>query len=322
VIRTATRADLPRIIELFGKSNDAPYDLGVVADEKCFGAGVSGETTVSVFGDFDGVSVVCGKSLRILAVDRRQRWRGVGSALLRDAVSRGARVVAAEAGNYFTPGVVMTDTPAIDFFTKRGFRETAKTDNLVVELGGGSGGWGVGEKNRIPLPTVESRANRTPSLPHPTPHSPHPTAELGNGEPSLPHPTPHTPHPIRVTAQTRDRLLTFIEKEFGRIWRFEASNADENLFYVEVDGNIAGFAAHDANNRGLGFFGPTGVAPAHRGRGLGAALLRASLADLRRLGYERAIIPWTDAVDFYRKACGATVAAQFVTLARDVDSAP
>jgi GNAT superfamily N-acetyltransferase len=265
VIRTATRADLPRIVQLFANANDTPYDLGVVAEEKCFGAGVSGETTVSVFGDFDGVSVVCGKSLRILAVDRSQRWRGVGSALLRDAVSRGARIVAAEAGNYFTPGVVITDTPAIDFFTKRGFRETAKTYNLVVELGVGSGEWGVGVN--------------------------------------------------RVMSESREHVLSFIEKEFGRIWRFEASNAGDNLFYVEVDGNIAGFAAHDANNRGLGFFGPTGVARAHRGRGLGGALLRASLADLHRLGYERAIIPWTDALEFYRKACGATVAAQFVTLA-------
>jgi GNAT superfamily N-acetyltransferase len=270
VIRTATRADLPRIIELFANANDAPYDLSVVAEEKCFGAGVSGETTVSVFGDFDGVSVVCGKSLRILAVARSQRWRGVGSALLRDAVSRGARVVAAEAGNYFTPGVVMTDTPAIDFFMKRGFRETAKTYNLVVELAVGSGEWGVD----------------------------------------------------RISPESRERVLTFIENEFGRIWRFEASNAGDNLFYVEVDGNIAGFAAHDANNRGLGFFGPTGVARAHRGRGLGAALLRASLADLHRLGYERAIIPWTDALEFYRKVCGAIVAAQFATLTREVDSAP
>jgi GNAT superfamily N-acetyltransferase len=282
VIRTATRADLPRIIELFASANDAPYDLGVVAEEKCFGAGVSGETNVSVFGDFAGVAVTCGKSLRILAVDRNQRWHGIGSALLRDAVSRGARIVAAEAGNYFTPGVVTTDTPSIDFFTKRGFRETANTYNLVAELGVGSGVWGVGV----------------------------------NRDPSLPPPTPHSPLPVRVTTETRDRVLTFIEKEFGRIWRFEASNAGDNLFHVEVDGNIAGFAAHDANNRGLGFFGPTGVAPAHRGRGLGAALLRASLADLHRLGYERAIIPWTDALDFYRKACGATVAARFVTLTR------
>lgn len=129
---------------------------------------------------------------------------------------------------------------------------------------------------------------------------------------------------VRASDTTREGVLAFIENEFGRIWRFEAARAFENdpptMFYVEVDGEIAGFAAHDANNRGLGFFGPTGVARAHRGRGLGGRLLKASLADLGRLGYEQAIIAWTDAIDFYRKACGATVADRFVTLGRVIDS--
>jgi len=263
VIRAATRADLPRIAELFANANDAPYNLAAVAEEKCFGQGVNGDPIVSISGDFAGVSVTCGKSLRILAVDRAQRRRGIGSDLLRDAESRGARIVAAEAGNYFTPGIVTSDTTTIAFFTKRGYRETANTYNLVA--GVGSWEWEVGVN--------------------------------------------------RVSSNSRDRVLAFIEKEFGRIWRFEASNAGDNLLYVEVDGEIAGFAAHDTNNRGLGFFGPTGVARAHRGRGLGGRLLHASLADLRCLGYERAIIPWTDAIDFYRKACGAEVAHEFVTLA-------
>lgn len=264
MIRAATRADLPRIAELFANANEAPYDLAAVAEEKCFGRGVNGDPDVRVYGDFAGVSVTCGKSLRILAVDRAQRRRGIGSDLLRDAESRGARIVAAEAGNYFTPGIVTSDTTTIAFFTKRGYRQTANTYNLVA--GVGSWEWEVGVN--------------------------------------------------RVSSNSRDRVLAFIEKEFGRIWRFEASNAGDNLLYVEVDGDIAGFAAHDANNRGLGFFGPTGVAKTHRGHGLGGRLLQASLADLRRLGYERAIIPWTDAIDFYRKACGATVAHEFVTLAR------
>ena len=272
MIRKATRADLPRITELFAKANDAPYDVVRVVDEKCFGAGVIGAPEVRVYGDFAGVSVTCGKSLRILAVEKSQRRRGIGSALLADAESRGARIVAAEAGNYFTPGIVTTDEATIRFFVKRGYHETARTQNLVAGVGGGE--WVA----------------------------------------------------IRATPVTRDRVLAFIEKEFGRIWRFEASHAFENdpatIFYAEVDGEIAGFAAHEANNRGLGFFGPTGVAKKHRGRGLGARLLHASLIDLHRLGYARAIIPWTDAIDFYRKACGATVADHFVTLARVIDSAP
>src|SRR3954453_12454745 len=108
MIRAATRADLSRIAELFATANDAPYDLVRVAGEKCFGPGMSGDPEVRVFGDFAGVSVTCGKSLRILAVDRSQRRRGIGSALLVDAESRGARTVAVEAGNFFTPGIVAT----------------------------------------------------------------------------------------------------------------------------------------------------------------------------------------------------------------------
>ena len=267
MIRTATRDDLPRIVKLLARANDAPYDLALVAEEKCFGAGVGGDPEVRVADDFAGISVTCGKYLRILAVDRARRGRGVGSALLREARERGrAQIVAAEAGNYFTPGIAASDEPAIDFFMKRGYRETASTQNLV-----------------------------TTELP----------AEVPEGV-------------VRAERDASERILAFIEKEFGRIWRFEAGRAFENdpptLFYVEVDNDIAGFAAHDANNRGLGFFGPTGVARAHRGRGLGARLLHASLADLRRLGHQSAVIPWTDAIEFYRKACGATVAERFVTL--------
>jgi mycothiol synthase len=271
MIRTVTRVDLPRIAALFARANDGPYDLVRVAEEKCFGAGVSGDAEVRVYGDFAGVSVTCGKVLRVLAVDRAQRNHGIGSALLADAESRGVRIVAAEAGNYFTPGVAVSDTATVQFFTHRDYRQIAKTQNLVAKV-----------RNDEPVGVV------------------------------------------RATHATRQRILDFIEKEFGRIWRFEASHAFENdpatIFYVEADGEVAGFAAHDANNRGLGFFGPTGVARAHRGRGLGGQLLHASLADLRRLGYERAIIAWTDAIDFYRKACGATVADRFVTLARVIDS--
>jgi mycothiol synthase len=271
VIRTATRADLPGIAELFSRANDGPYDLVRVAEEKCFGAGVSGAPDVCIYGDVAGISVTCGRVLRIIAVDRTGRRRGIGSALLREAQARGsAQIVAAEAGNYFTPGIDTSDETTIAFFTRRGYHEIATTQNLMA--------------TELPLDVPEGV--------------------------------------FRASQAGRDRVLTFIENEFGRIWRFEAARAFENdpptMFLTTIDGEasgeIAGFAAHDANNRGLGFFGPTGVARAKRGRGLGTRLLRASLADLRRLGHDRAVIPWTDAIDFYRKACGASVAHRFVTL--------
>jgi GNAT superfamily N-acetyltransferase len=124
----------------------------------------------------------------------------------------------------------------------------------------------------------------------------------------------------RPTHVDADRVLSFVEREFGRIWRFEAAKAFERevppAFIAEEGGEVVGFAVHDVNNRGLGFFGPTGVARSMRGKGVGCRLLLASLADLRRLGYARAVIPWTDALEFYRKCCGAKPAHQFVAFAK------
>ncbi|HEX8153475.1 MAG TPA: GNAT family N-acetyltransferase [Thermoanaerobaculia bacterium] len=255
MLRTATRDDLPRLRELFARANDAPYDLAAVAEEKCFGPGPSGAPVVRVFGDFEGAAVTCGRYLRVLAVDRERRGRGIGTALLEDSP---AAVIAAEPGNYFTPGV--SDG---GFFGKRGFRAGAQTWNLHVD------------------PAV-------------------------------------APPPWRASltaARHRDDVLAFVEREFGRIWRFEAASA-LRLFSIDHDGELAGFAAIEANNRGLGTFGPTGVAKHLRGRGLGRELLLQALAGLAELGYRRAVIPWTDALEFYRKSCGAEPAHQFTTFSK------
>jgi GNAT superfamily N-acetyltransferase len=261
MIQTASPAALPRLAALLARANDAPYDLARVAEEKLFGRGIAGEPVVRVWSHDEGLAVTCGRYLRILAVDRAHRRRGIGTALLNDAVALGARVAFAEPGNYFLPGV-----PDPAFFVNRGWNQTAAMQNM--------------ETSALPAQAPAGVA--------------------------------------RVTHAMRERLLDFIEREFGRIWRFEVTPAFDResppLFVSEDEGLITGFAAHDVNNRGLGFFGPTGVARTHRGRGLGTRLLQASLADLRQLGYERAVIPWTDAVDFYAKACGAVVTQRFVTM--------
>ena len=271
MIRTATIADLDSIRALLMRANDAPYDLARVAEEKCFGAGSAGQPVVRVWGDCEGVAVTCGRSLRLLAVDRARRRRGIGNALVADAESRGATIAAAEPGNYFTPGIVETDFASIALLRKRNWHEVSRTQNLVTSLR---------------------------------------SADVSSAGGDV----------RRATHGERERVIAFIAREFGRLWAFEAKHAFDRdkptLFFGETAGAIAGFAAHDCNNRGLGFFGPTGVARPARGRGLGHRLLRASLADLRRLGFDRAIIAWTDAVEYYRKGCNATIQARFVTFAR------
>lgn len=274
MIRTAWHHDLPALRELCASANDAPYDLERVAEEKCFGLGLPGSPVVRVAGRdgrVEGAAVTCGRYLRLILVARDARGRGLGTALLRDAESRGAEVVAAEPGNYFTPGIVESDLAARAFFRRHGYLETRWTWNLDAAL----------------------------------PGSPENAGEAGA---------------VRPHHDDADRVLDFVQREFGRIWRFEAARAFDTeipqVFVTESDGAITGFAVHDVNNRGLGFFGPTGVAKAMRGKGLGRRVLLASLADLRRLGYARAVIPWTESIEFYRKSCGAEPAHRFIAFAK------
>jgi GNAT superfamily N-acetyltransferase len=169
-------------------------------------------------------------------------------------------VIFAEPGNYFTPGVLATDTATLAFFHNHGYAKKTRTWNLEADL-----------------TAVQPRD--------------------------------------RGTEEPRNRVLAFIEHHFGKIWRFESSRA-MGIVTREENGDITGFAAYEANNRGLGTFGPTGVAKPMRGRGIGGELLMDALAGLRELGYDKAIIPWTDAIEFYRKSSLAEVAHEFVILER------
>jgi mycothiol synthase len=280
MIRTAWPHDLPALQAFLASANDAPYDLAAVTEEKCFSHGVSGLPVTRVIED-DGVivgaAVSCGRWLRLLAVARDRRREGFGRQLLRDAEQQGVAVVAAEAGNYFTPGVVMSDSGTCEFFKANRYIQTRWTYNLETDLES------IGEpaEHRLPSRGIALR---------------------------------------RPRHEDADRVLEFVEREFGRIWRFEAARAFGRdmppLFISEENGRITGFAVHDVNNRGLGFFGPTGVTVEMRGRGIGRRLLLASLADMREMGYRRAVIPWTDLLEFYHRACGAEPAHRFVAFAK------
>ena len=77
-------------------------------------------------------------------------------------------------------------------------------------------------------------------------------------------------------------------------------------------GRVLGFAAWDANNRGTGWFGPMGVAPAVRRSGVGCVLLHRCLDDMRRQGHDAAVIAWVDNAPFYVRCAGAVPARTFI----------
>ena len=105
------------------------------------------------------------------------------------------------------------------------------------------------------------------------------------------------------------RVRDFIEQNFSVAWADEISvgfaNKPVTVVIATRDSRVIGFAAYECTRRA--FFGPTGVAASERGRGIGSALLIASLWGLRELGYVYGIIGGAGPVEFYQAAVGAVV---------------
>lgn len=101
----------------------------------------------------------------------------------------------------------------------------------------------------------------------------------------------------------------FVTRHFDARWADEISvgfaRQPVSVYVALRGGRLAGFAAYECTARN--FFGPAGVAEPERGRGLGRALLLASLWALRDMGYAYAVIGGVGPADFYARAVGATL---------------
>lgn len=106
-------------------------------------------------------------------------------------------------------------------------------------------------------------------------------------------------------------VRNFIEQHFSVGWADEVSvgfsNKPVSVYIATLDNKVIGFAAHECTRKN--FFGPAGVAPDMQGRGIGTALLLASLLALRESGYVYGIIGGAGPIEFYQKTVGATVIA-------------
>lgn len=102
-------------------------------------------------------------------------------------------------------------------------------------------------------------------------------------------------------------ILDWITARFGRHWRGEAvlglTQQPPTVFVAIRGGQLLGFAGYDLTAKG--FFGPTGVDEAERGKGIGEALLLATLRAMAAAGYAYAVIGDAGPVDFYVKRLGA-----------------
>ena len=104
-------------------------------------------------------------------------------------------------------------------------------------------------------------------------------------------------------------LLKWAGSTFSSAWALECERAiatSPPSCYIAVEKDtLIGFACYDCTRRN--FFGPTGVAEAARGRGVGLSLLLACLHAMRDDGYAYAIIGGVGPAQYYSKTVGATL---------------
>lgn len=265
-----------------------------VADEKLFGAGPSGPPQPLGAWQADtlvGVAAVADNRIRLLAVAPTMRGRGIGTALL-DACIAAARAAGQtslrtldQPGNYLAPGIDERNLEAIQWLERRGWRRHAEPrSNVVID---------VRDNPRV----TAARA-----------------AELAVA-------ADRRGYQIRRARADESPLLDAVAAEFGGAWPFELERAvgfDPPGVHVAIkEGAYCAFAAHDGNNRGLGWFGPTATWPAHRGHGLGEALLLACLVDVAE-HHEQCEVAWIGPRPFYDKVAGVAADRRFVVLGRNL----
>jgi GNAT superfamily N-acetyltransferase len=111
----------------------------------------------------------------------------------------------------------------------------------------------------------------------------------------------------RVLAPELPALTAWIEPRFGAGWAAEATAATmrqpPTCFIAIQAEQLIGFACHEATAKG--FFGPTGVDQAARGKGVGHALLLETLLDMHAQGYAYGVIGGAGPMEFYRRSVGA-----------------
>jgi len=105
----------------------------------------------------------------------------------------------------------------------------------------------------------------------------------------------------------RHELTRWVSACFPTSWVSELEQALSNrplsCFIATHQHTVVGFACYDAT--ALGFFGPLGVDQGFHGKGIGIALTRACLMDMKLKGYGYAVVGMAASPSFYRKVAGA-----------------
>ncbi len=228
-------------------------------------------------------------SIGALCVDPDYRRRGIGSRLYdqgeRFLAAQGAEVISVvHYPGHLTPGIPFEAPDLKAFFDQRGFQEWTEASDLQRQL-------------------------------HDYP---------ANGAAEVKWVGPGAEATLRPARDGEEAVITaFLGREFPGGWEYEtarhfdAGGAPDDILIAVSTGTILGFCrTFTAESLHLGGsthwfpllrarwggLGPIGVAVAHRGRGLGFALLRYSITSLKQRGVDDLVIDWTVLERFYEKA--------------------
>jgi GNAT superfamily N-acetyltransferase len=213
--------------------------------------------------------------IKLMAVDKNYRRQGIASALYKRlekvfVASRADVVRIYDVPlNYWMPGIDPKYTPALCWAMRKGFERFSDTSNLLVDL---NQNWDTSAREEaFKKDHIEVR---------------------------------------RAKPEEKQVVLDFIMDDWS-LWNNEVEMAFKDqppsIHIALINGKVKAFSAHNANNKGTGWFGPMGTHADLRGKGMGAVLLKRCLNDMKNEGLKQAIIPWVGPIDFYSWHANAVV---------------
>ncbi|MFI8577466.1 GNAT family N-acetyltransferase [Rossellomorea aquimaris] len=114
-----------------------------------------------------------------------------------------------------------------------------------------------------------------------------------------------------VQAEDAKELLVWVEEHFGGSWSktllqaFQSSEEFIPIIKAEEKGELIGFAAFDVYKNKKGIYGPMGVLPVTRHKGVGKGILYHALQCMQEKGYMYAVLKEAGPIEFYEKKCNA-----------------
>ena len=218
--------------------------------------------------------------IKLICVHPEHRREGIASGLLnlveekfkKEKVTR-IRVFESYP-NYYMPGLDPFYTEAVCFFERNGYKKFSDTSNLEAVLVNQNFDTAE-EEEKLKIDKIDI---------------------------------------LRAEKHDFEEALKWTEVNF-KAWISEVKNSFENnpisLYIAKKENEIIAFSAYETNNFGTGWFGPMGTTEKARGKGLGGILFKRCLGDMKKLGFQKAIIPWVGPIPFYMHYANSKVKRVF-----------